>query len=108
MDGALQFFAVERLAPPCFLDHRQLAQLHALKRGEPAAAGRAQPPPPDSRVVVGGPAIFHLGVVMSAERAAHGKKCLSCSSIDGETLAQREHALLYALFNRGIAVLALG
>src|SRR5262249_18106676 len=68
----LQLSAPERPAPPVLLDHPQLAQLDALEGREPPAALRAMAPPPDRRVVLARAAVLHLGVVVSAKRAAHG------------------------------------
>src|SRR6202049_1587618 len=99
MDRALELLAVERLAPPGFLDHGELAQLHAFEGREAAAAGRTQPPAPDRRVVIGRPAVLHLGIVMSAERATHERGAfLGPSGIDRESPAEFEDAFFHALF----------
>ena len=72
-DRAFQLVALEGLAAVVLLDDDQLAQLHALEGGEAAAAGRAMAAAADGRIVLAGTAVLHLAVVMSAERAAHGR-----------------------------------
>src|SRR4051794_13550993 len=55
MDRAREFVALERLALPVLLDHRQLAQLDALEGGEARRAIRAEAAPTDRRAIVGRP-----------------------------------------------------
>ena len=67
-----EFVAIERHPPTVGLHHGQFAQLHALDGGEALAAIAAEAPPADRAVILGGTAVLHLGVVETAERAAHG------------------------------------
>jgi hypothetical protein len=68
---ALKLVAIEVLALAVRLDDDEVAQLHPLVGGEAAAAGRAEAPPPDRDVILRGPRVLHLGVDISAKRAAH-------------------------------------
>src|SRR5579871_2178177 len=86
-NGALELLAFERFSAVVLLYDDQLAQLHPLKGGEASAALRTVAPAPDGRIVLARTAVLHLGVVMSAEWATHGKP-LSRLLVDGKTLAQ--------------------
>src|SRR4051812_11049546 len=70
-EGPGQLLAVERLALAVLLDHRQVAQLDALKGRETRAAGFALAPPANRCAILARPAVFHLAVFVRAEWAAH-------------------------------------
>jgi hypothetical protein len=53
-DRPFELAAVEVLPPPVRLHHYEVAELHPFVGGEAPPAGRAEPPPPDRRVVLGG------------------------------------------------------
>src|SRR5689334_2683208 len=55
VDRARELVAVEGLALTVLLEHRELAQLHALEGGEARGAIRAEPTPPDRRAILGRP-----------------------------------------------------
>jgi butyrate kinase len=89
VDGALlsgqqhrlhQLVALERLALAIGLDDVEIAQLHPLERGEARATGRALPAPADGPAILGGTGVLHLGVMMTAKRAAHGSASASYPS----------------------------
>src|SRR6476661_9850708 len=69
---AQQLVAIERYAAAIALDHDELAQLHALERGEAEIAAEAHAPPADHGRVFGRPRVLHLRVEASAIRTAHG------------------------------------
>src|SRR5690606_28978321 len=71
LDGAEELAAVERLAPARALDHDELAQLHPLEGGEPAAAVLAGAAAADRGALLGRPAVLHLGILAVAIGAAH-------------------------------------
>src|SRR4051812_35615875 len=72
LDRPRQLITVEWLATAALLDHRQVAQLHALERGEPSAAYRADAAAANGGVVLRRTRILYLGVGVAAERTAHG------------------------------------
>jgi hypothetical protein len=53
------------------LDHRELAQLHALEGGEAEIAGDAHPPPPDHGGILGWTGVLHLRIQTVATRTPH-------------------------------------
>ena len=74
---------------PSDLHHGQLAQLHALDGGEALAAIAAEAAAADRAVVLGRAAVLHLGVVVAAERAAHGGSALRGRSGSARTAPAR-------------------
>src|SRR5205085_7324277 len=66
-----EFFTIERHAFAALLDDRELAQLDAFEGGEAGAARGTEATPSYGGVVVGRSRIFHLRIVMTAERTAH-------------------------------------
>src|SRR5205085_4129686 len=68
---AHQLVAIERHAAAVALDHRELAQLHALEGGEAEIAGDAHAPPADHGRVLGRTRVLHLRIETVAVRAAH-------------------------------------
>src|SRR3546814_9777103 len=60
LDAAHQFLAVEGLARPTGLEHRDLAQLDAFEGGEARAAILALAAAADRRAVLGRTAVLHL------------------------------------------------
>jgi hypothetical protein len=68
---SLQLVAIERHAPAGALDDHDLAQLHALERGEAAAAIRTDAPAPNGRRIIGGSGILDLGIEAAAIGATH-------------------------------------
>ena len=83
-DRAFQLVSVEILALTGGFDHHKIAQLHPFVSGKAAPASRAEPSAPDRDVILGRAAVFHLGVDISAKRAAHGpspsSSCLTCGA----------------------------
>src|SRR5262245_37125039 len=80
LDRTQQLVAIERDAAAVALDHRELAQLHALERREAEIAGQAHAPAADHRRVLGRPGILDLGIEAPAARTAHGSPWIRCWS----------------------------
>src|ERR1700712_1019861 len=80
---AHQLVAVERHPAAVALDHRQLAQLHALEGGEAEIAGDADPPPPDHGGFLGWTRGLHLRIEAVAAGASHPAKILTDRSESG-------------------------
>src|SRR6266849_882082 len=71
VDRTGQLVALEGFALPVLLDHRQLAELHALEGGEPGGAVRTETPSADGRAIIGRSRVLDLGVLKAAKRTAH-------------------------------------
>ena len=77
-DPAAQLALVERLARAVVLDDLRHDELGGLEGGEPLAAGEAFAPAPDLVTLAGEARVRHLGVVVVAEWAVHGRGLGAC------------------------------
>ena len=72
-DPAAQLALVEGLARAVVLDDLRHDELGGLEGREPLAAGQAFAAAPDLVTLAGEARVRHLGVVVVAERAMHGR-----------------------------------
>src|SRR5438477_427615 len=93
---AHQLVAIERHPAAVALDHRELAQLHPLERGEAEIAGDTYPPPPDNRGILGRTGVLYLGIETVAAWAAHAA---TPSLIDWKTIGERPDPFLDRSFD---------
>src|SRR5207237_6295739 len=96
LNRAHQVVAVQRESAAVAVDHRELAQLHPLERGEAEIAGDTYPPPPDNRGILGRTGVLYLGIETVAAWAAHAA---TPSLIDWKTIGERPHPLLDRRFD---------
>src|SRR5882672_6636237 len=110
-DRAGELVAVELHALAVLLHHGELAQLHALERGEARSARRAIAPPADRRIVVSRSRVLNLCVLVTAEWTAHLLPllwlALASVAVNGKAGTKCMHLGAHLGFDLGVAIRAV-